>query len=360
MGKALFRSLFAVFALLLSTGEMNASIFGSSDPIDEKLKKVTSTSEAAYKATADVSTAMDKSAEKNFLKDNITVLIPLRNLTKDMSEYFEFLYLAMKMLKSKLTDLKDAKKSAAKASDKNRSKADEKVETLVKEVAKLYGFLVGNGLYTLAAVIKADTTIFLLVMKNSGFPESDVETLKKKFSSIKTKITALDVEISALKEIFEDIEKTSSIQVNKNLINEIIEFVKLAVDILEDINSYYTNKQKLSDNVTNELLKKCSLASGNNNRSGSSSNYDDSRGSNSGNYNDNRGGNRNYNNNGNNGNGNYNNGNYNNNNGNRSGNNGNYDDTRGGSSGNYNGNRGRENNYNNNNNRSGYGNDGHM
>jgi hypothetical protein len=295
MKKPFFRSLPVVFAFLLSCGEMNAGIFNSSDQNDKDLKQIISALEAEYKATADISTTLDKDAEKNFLKDDITVLIPLRNLTKDVSEYFQFLYLAMKMLKSKLADLKDALKSEEKATEKTQEKAEAKVKALKEEIEKLYKFFIGNGFYSLAAIIKADTSIYLQVIKHTDFSKINADTMQKKFTSIKSKGDSVTSAMRSFSSLFDDIGNASQLNINKGLISEVEEFVKLFVEILEKINNYYVD-QKLSDSVIDDLLKKCSLSSGSGNRdresdrSSSNKNYDDDRNPRNNSY-DNRGNN---------------------------------------------------------------------
>jgi hypothetical protein len=244
---------------------MNAGIF-SSDQNDKDLKSISSACENQYNATADVSSALDKDAEKNFLKDDIAILIPLRNLTKDMSEYFQFLYLAIKMLRSKLSDLKDAKKSREKASEKSIEKADAKIETLRKEIEKLYKFFTGNGLFSLAAIIKADTSICLQVIKHTGSLQINSDSVKKKFSSVKSKGETLSSAIKLFPSTFNDIETISELSINKSLVEELEENVELFIEILREMNNYCTS-QKLSDSVMNKLLEKCSLASGSSSRS---------------------------------------------------------------------------------------------
>jgi hypothetical protein len=286
MKKSFLRLLPFLVALIFLLEETMGSAQNEKD-----LKQISSACMNLYKETASISSTLDEKGDKKFLEKGIAIFIVLRNLTKDMSEYFQFLYFAIDKLRDKLVEFEKALESQKKVKGNDTTKADDKVRMLERDIKELYEFFVGNALYSLVAVIKADTSIFLQVASSLEFSSTELTLMKKKFSSVKGKSDAVLSAIKNFPSVFSYIRNISELKIDQHLIEETKNSIELFVDILKMINNYY-DQEKLSESTTNDFLKRCSLASGSNNRdnrdnhSNGNGNYNNNYNSRNDNYND--------------------------------------------------------------------------
>jgi hypothetical protein len=256
MKKVLLISFTFVFSSFMMCEKVMASklqqMFGGKDSSQSSGSGTNAFHEISQQAGS-IGDSLNNSIKENYSSNgDVASLFGLMIFTRNVSTLFDWLNIANSELKNCLEKIQRA-----------QNEDEEQELTAAKELAKkITQMLLGNGMRSLRANVKASATIYIKIIQSLKFSNVGIEALKQDMSNLIEQCgrirAAKRALISTVENIFkavnEDLEETS-----RNELNQLMTDMESSIEVLDKINIYFTEKALPSED-TDQLLEKCSLA----------------------------------------------------------------------------------------------------